>query len=688
MSDITKKIFSIEPEGPIRASEPSSSDIIRPMLVDKDEPRKDAKKEKVPEFVTREAVQPLTAPPGVTAESVATGSTTAGWLILGLGLLYLAGAGLYFGLPLLNQSVELLSLAGLVVLLALPLMLLFLFWRALRHLSLANLQNARISRAADILVSPEGEALSRTKTLSAGIQSEISKVNSTLADTVETLKDVQLSVSRETQSLDAAGLQLTSRSDDVGRNLTLQRQALESISGTFDTRMDTLSSQISETSETLDGICTSAEEKLLKASESLQLASGKMDQTVAEGSNRISERITEIGDISVKLEETTKALSTDLQTSARTLTDTDQSLTDKSLALQELNSNTQTKIIDLQNTIDQGIEMIAQLNEAAKTRESFVQSYYQDLSAGLKQSENETLAAQGKTARMVESNLGSMRRDFAAMETELQALQTKLDGLKAAPVEAPNYQSQQARLKLEPLDSDFPPVEPQRLTPEPRVSSKLRPASKVEAPLNLGMDMEIESEAKLADAEIIGYEPDVIRRPGEVSPSPKAKGFGRKSDSQDKSGWRWRDMLGTLDRPEMNPGVAAGAVGAATGAAIAGASTLGTPDKIDGVSILTMLQLSPSAIVDEGTVIDATQARIHSGEAGLVRLVGEKLPEAISHLRDKMSGNPQLAGNLKRYCDDFSNILGNTPPTAPALRTALGSPDGRAYLLAVTALDA
>jgi len=119
-----------------------------------------------------------------------------------------------------------------------------------------------------------------------------------------------------------------------------------------------------------------------------------------------------------------------------------------------------------------------------------------------------------------------------------------------------------------------------------------------------------------------------------------------------------------------------------------GASTLGTPDKIDGVSILTMLQLSPSAIVDEGTVIDATQARIHSGEAGLVRLVGEKLPEAISHLRDKMSGNPQLAGNLKRYCDDFSNILGNTPPTAPALRTALGSPDGRAYLLAVTALDA
>jgi len=551
----------------------------------------------------------------------------------------------------------------------------------MRHLNKANRYNARFTKAADILVSPETEALTRTKTLSAGIQTEITKVNQSLASTMEALKDVQISVTRETQSLDAAGLQLTNRSDDVGRNLTLQRQALESISGTFDTRMGTLSTQISETSDTLEAICTTAEEKLLKAGEAMQLASGKMDQTIAESSNRISEKITEIGEVSRKLDETSTALTSDLQNSAQTLTDTDQGLMDRSLALQELNTNTQTKIIDLQNTIDQGNQMLANIKEAAASRDSFIQSYYQDLSAGLKQSENETLAAQGKTARMVESNLAQMRRDFSNMEADLRTLQTRLEDLKTETSPASIASNlQQTRLKLEPLDSDFPPVEPPRHTPS------LRPSAKLDQPMNLGADMEIKS----PDADIVGFEPNVVTRPGNATPisnstGTKSTGFGRRAEKQDKSGWRWRDMLGTLDRPDSNLNPAAAVIGAA-GSSAAAVSGLGKADKIDAVEILTMLQLSPSAIVDEGTVIDATQARINNGETGLVAIVANKLPEAIAHLKDKMSDNPQLSGNLRRFSDEFSQVIGNTPPTAPALRAALGSPDGRAYLLAVTAL--
>ena len=675
MSDITKKIFSIEPEGPPKsAREPSTDDVIRPVLADRAEPRVKSAQEDVPKFVTREAKSPLKAPPQ--SELGEDPPSGAGWVIVSLGVLYLIGAGLYFGMPLLNETAGLFAIAGLALLLALPLVLLFLLWRALRHLNNINAQNARLSRAAEILVTPDDEALARTETLAAGIQTQISKVNSNLADTVEALKGVQLGVTRESQALDAAGLQLTSRSDDVGRNLTLQRQALESISSTFDTRMGTLSTQITDTGQTLDVICTTAEEKLLKASEALQIASGKMDQTVADGSTRISERITEIGDISLKLEETTKTLTTDLETSAQTLTDADQGLMDKTLALQELNISTQTKIIDLQNTIDRGNEMLANLNEAAETRESFVQSYYQDLSAGLKQSENETLAAQGKTARMVEDNLAQMRQDFQAMESDLQALQSKLNNLKtAAPAAAPAAVESQTRLNLKPLDSDFPPVEAPRFAPTPRVSTTIaNTASIVESPLNLGADMELES----AEAAIVDYEPDVIRRPGDVDPAPasKSKGFGRRAEKQDKSGWRWRDMLGTLDRPDANLTAATGLVGAAA------ATTAG----INGVAILTKLQLSPSAIVDEGTVIDATQARINNGESGLVTTVTTKLPDAVSHLKNEIAGNPQLENELKSFSAEFAQMIGNTPPTAPALRAALGSPDGRAYLLAAAAL--
>jgi len=684
VSDITKKIFSIESEGSVNTSESASSDIIRPVLVDSDEPRVKSDKNDMPKFVTRGAVQPLTSPPSLSAADINGNSSRAGWVLLGFGALYLIGAGLYFGLPLLKTpagtSTELISIAGLILLLALPVMLLFLLWRALRHLNELNLQNARFSKAAEILVSPEGEALARTKTLATGIQSEISKVNNSFGGMVDALKGVQLAMAQESQALDAAGLKLTNRSDDVGRNLTLQRQALESISGTFDTRMETLSTQISDTSKTLDSICTSAEEKLLNAGEALQLASGKMDQTIADSSNRISEKITEIGEVSRKLDETSTELTADLETSTQQLTGADEGLLVRSQEMQELNISTQGKISDLHHLIKDGNEMLANLREEAETRASTVQSFYQNLSTQLKQSENETLAAQGKTARMVESNLAQMRSDFSIMESDLQDLQTKLNDLKIATSPAVMAdKTHQTRLKFEPLDSDFPPIEAPRLASEPSVSATLA------SPLNLGMDMEIKS----PEAEIVGFEPDapepietdVIRRPGDTGRASKAKGFGRRSDKQDKSGWRWRDVLGTLDRPDATLDPSSGLRGQQTAKV-----TSSTPESIDAVGILTMLQLSPSAIVDEGTVVDATQARINTGESGLVTSVAEKLPEAVGHLKGKISGNPQLAGNLKRFCDDFSNMIGNTPPTAPALRAALGSPEGRAYLIAVTAL--
>ena len=137
-------------------------------------------------------------------------------------------------------------------------------------ISLITFENSKLTRAAEILVTPDQEALNRTETLSAGIRDEISKVNSGLSQTVEAFKDVQLAITREAQALDTAGIALTTRSDDVGRTLTLQRQALEGLSGTFDTRMDALSTQISDASQTLEGICTAA---VSKACASLVIAS-------------------------------------------------------------------------------------------------------------------------------------------------------------------------------------------------------------------------------------------------------------------------------------------------------------------------------------------------------------------------------------------------------------------------------
>ncbi len=687
MSDITKKIFSIEPEGDIPNREPNASDIIRPISVSPtsdgksgskslDAPEREAiKTEKVPDFVTREEVRPLSTPP-TTYPTVETETSSAWiiWTIIGFSLLYLVGAGLFFGMPLLESAPSLFAISGLVVLLALPLVLLVLLGVALKRLSRLSQQGQRLARAADLLVSPETEALGRTQTLARGIQSEISKLNTQLADTVTALKGVQTAISQESQALDTAGLKLTNRSEDVGRNLTLQRQALESISGTFDAHMGTLSAKIAETSSDLETVCVDAETRLTKAGVSLIEATTQTGANITSGTDQISAKITELGDVSRKLDQSSEALTSDLSTSAQQLVDLDAKLEKRIAEFEAQNNGAQTKIHDLQATVGHGNELLADMQKAADLRETELQSLYDRLSTQLKKSEDETLSSQGKTARVVEANLAQMRRDFGRMETEMKTLQVKLNGLRDTANTIPQQETEPSflpsRLNLKPLESDFPPVQPPLSKPDPQPEQ----FQIDDTPYNLGMDMEIQSPL----TEITNFDPDVVLRPGQPA-SPK-KGFGRKTEKE-PNGWRWRDMLGGLERPDLDkepPGIEP----------LTSAPTLDKNlPKVDIGNLLSAIQLSPSAFVDEGTVIDATQARINNGEAGIAFAVTKQLPDAVAHLREHIATDAGLAESVKRFHSDFSKTMGNTPPSAPALRAALGSPDGRAYLLCTAALN-
>lgn len=667
MSDITKKIFSIEPvDEPVGTS---SEKILRPVSDPPETIAKTAKTEAVPDFVTRDVVQPLTSPPAPLEEDVSD-LRGGGWLIFGFGVIYVIAVGLQFGLPLAIEPLRLVmfDLAGLVILLTLPLILLFLLWRTLKHLSRVNEQNVRMAKAANVLVSPDQTALSKTESLAGGIQVQISHVNKSLSETVEALKGVQIAVTRESQALDAAGLALANRSDDVGRNLTLQRQALDSMTDTFDTRITTLSGQISNSSQALDEVCTSAETKIQSANAALNTAAEKVENTVQSGSERIDKSISSLGEMSRKLDETAEALTEDLASSTQTLKSTDVAFTENSDEIQRLNTQTENQIAALRATIAQGQDMLAELRGVSEARTHEFDSYFADLSTRLKRSEDETLAVQGQTTRMVETNLAQMRRDFSRMETDLQSLRSKISNLRQSSDDLPEPELKPSRLNLKPLDSDFPPVEP------PRFPSKPKETNLRDTPLNLGMDMEIETE----DDPLINFEPEVIRRPGESKAESKSKGFGRRASGEEKSGWRWRDMLGGLEKPDS-------LASELTPSPLSSSAEVSVSRQIDGVALLSAIQLTPGAIVDEGTVIEATQARINSGEPGLTTVVADKLSEAVLHLQEQMATNPNLKSDLRKFAADFSKMIGNTPPTAPALRAAFGSPEGRAYLLCAAA---
>ncbi len=673
MSDITKKIYSIEP-----AAEPDTDDVLRPVGV-KPETAKPAKEE-VPTFVTREAKAPIVLGAGPELEEVRSGWIM--WTGLAFTLLWLTGAGLMFASRITGSDAGLLEMAGFIVLLALPAILITLLWVALRKMVNLTNRNAHLAKAAQALVNPETEALGRTQTLASGIRAEISKVNGQLADTVTALQGVQTAITRESQALDAAGLQLTSRSEDVGRNLTLQRQALESISGTFDAKMETLSAQIEETGKGLESSSETARERLEAVTASMTDATTGLS-TASQSTNEILKaRVAELGEISRKIDGVSEALKADLTTSAKELSLMKTGLSDRVEALDTANAQTQEKLSGLKETLAAGQDMLRDLEAAASTRSTDVRKLYDTLSDQLKKSEDDTLTSQGRTARMVEGNLAQMRREFGRMETDLQTLQTKLNNLRETSEELPLSPPPGSRLSLRPLETDFPPVEP------PRKTSTLRPAFTFDAPkedvtpddrpLNLGADMQLET----PDTEITNFDPDVLRRPGDVQP-PKS-GFGRSKNKEKSSGWHWRDMLGGLERPDAEPET----VSPETKKEINPLSpTAAAPkDSINILERLDAIQLSPAAIVDDGTIIDATQARINRGEAGLADAVAARLSDPILHLQTKMNEDAGLSSDVAQFTSDFAERVGATPPTAPALRTVFGSPNGRAYLLCAGAL--
>ncbi|GGX59117.1 hypothetical protein GCM10011309_05840 [Litorimonas cladophorae] len=687
VSDITKKIFSIEPEGVTSNQEPNASDIIRPISVspkgekavdqksDIRSEKEAVKTEKVPDFVTRQAVHPLQTPPSSSAypQVSASGTGWITWTLVGFSLLYVIGVNLLLVPPLLKESGTLFQYSGLAVLIMLPVILLLLLGTALKRLVKLNDESQNLARAADLLVSPETEALGRTQTLARGIQAEISKFNGQLKDTVTALQGVQTAVSLERQALDTAGLKLSERSEDVGRSLTLQRQALESISGTFDAHMGTLSAKIAETSSELQNVCVDAESRLTQAGARLSEATTNTETQISKGTDQIQGKILELGDVSRKLDDSGEALTSDLGSSAQQLIALEAKLAERITELDTLNSGTQTKIGDLQATVQEGNKLLNDLQEAANTRETELKSLYDRLSAQLKKSENDTLSTQGNTARVVEANLAQMRRDFGSMETELKSLQIKINRLRDSADATLQFTQEPSflpsRLNLKPLDTDFPPVEP------PHINTELaqKPEEIGETPFNLGMDLEIESPL----SEISNFEPDVVTRPGQ--PSAPKKGFGRKSEKE-TNGWRWRDMLGGLERPDLE-------IERVSSQPLSPKNIADVDlPSVDIVSLLSTIKLSPSAFVDEGMVVDATQARINSGEAGIAAAVTKQLPDAVAHLRQHIFSDEQLAEDVKRFHSAFSKTIGNTPPSAPALRAALGSPDGRAYLLCTAAL--
>ena len=411
-----------------------------------------------------------------------------GWIIwtgLALSLIWVAAStALYWGLFGTPKALSPIALSGFIMAVALPAILITLLCISWRRLAQMSHQADRMAHAAQILTRADESALINTRNLALGIQSELSMVDEHLNKMVDRFEGLKTDISSHSHDINTVGLALTERSDDVGRNLTLQRQALESITNTFDTRMETLSDTIETQSQKLSEVTGTAVKNIesaelsltqatetLSASEKTLLKTGQdTHSTIEKTAQSLTHNQESLSQLHTKISELISALTKEQETVKANLAAQSQSL-------QDMSSLAKTSTESLQENLNLGADLLTALSSANQGTQETLQQRFKDMEQMIGETQNRADSLAEAANARVRDTISQTRTDLSKLEADMKALGAQLQtareeslqlSLSDIDTHKPPAQSGFGRLHLKPLETDFPPVEPPRFTSQPR----------------------------------------------------------------------------------------------------------------------------------------------------------------------------------------------------------------------------
>ena len=776
MSDIFKKVTSIEPDDEdaldalnLRPAEDSPrKSFLRPL------PEDNFNHDPVPEFITRveDPVQdtqlktkeaptvtdtrPIIETPHMqtTSPDIAAAVTTASatpmaflgdddpapsnkWMKwagiisviawLGASFAYMYG---FFDLGQKWTDVTPLQIAGIVLAVLLPAILLGLLFYALRQLSRLSTQSHNLARAAFALSTPDDGVIAKTAIMSKAVKAEVDSVDARIDQALARMSDLETILKEQTGGLTEATAAARQSADEIAGRLTTQRLALEQIAGTFDNRMAMLSSTLDEQSSKLEASTQLAEHKIQEArisidgaAEKINAASDIVKGNTVEAAITLTKSHQEIENLaemirtrSAELDEVYRKHAQDLTAMIGELRDEQQDMSislEKRLAkMRDMSLSAKVSAESLTEASKAGKETVQALAEATRLTDTAVKQRFADLEQMVQFSSDKAESISDTASRRVQDSLGQTRKEIARIENDMVALQARLNAPKPAsmlPLEIPEQPKprKRKRIKLKPLEEDFPPVEPPNLATEPAPLT-LRPTPENDTvfepqsiprpddqALELLEELTLEVEPLDMTADVISIDPDaeikafdpeplVLSEPETLRPaapptSDDVVNFGKKK-TKEKSGWRWRDMLGGLDRPDDITREDSGFMPMAQT----------TPREISDqrmLASLSSLGLSPGAIVDDGCIIEAANTRKSKGAIAMSQAVAHRMGGPVRHLHRAMEENPALKTDALAYVAQYQTRVNAIEMDREAIRTLLESDAGRAYLLCDAALN-
>jgi len=712
VSDIFKKITSIEPDD----KAVTSSLGLKPVM---DLPKKDVQQpnpEKTPSLLKQDTTEvsddgkdPL---PTFITETPhyhkASPETSYRWIGVTASLAILiwitTAAAIAYGfldLGLTWRTLKAVQMASIALLIMGPALMIFLTAYAFRQLAKLTAQAAELARVSDALLRPDETATSRVAAMNTLIKDQINQVDARIDIALSRMQSLADTLQNQASLLSTSSQTAEKSSDHIASTLSEQRIALELIAGTFDSRMDILTKTLGHHSEELNKSTQIAEQKIHEARISVEGAAAKINaasevvrNNSVEAAQSLDSSQNEIETLSQSLLKRSQELDAmyknhavnlsamieDMQAEQQNL---GSSLEERLNKMRDMALSAKVSAESLIHASDAGRDTVSALSDAARLSDNAVKDRFAEMEDLVRYSNEKAEKISDIAARRVQDSLAQTRKEITRIETDMAALQNRLASRTIEPPiileDKPQKNNKKRRnlLRLKPIDDKISPkpAEPEQPQLNPEVPElRLTPQSETERKFNQALSLDIQdvsSEHDLVatdpDAEIKDFvlpassiipKDDIMRRAITDPPQPV----------KEKSRWRWRDMLSGLERPETpNP--------------------LSQPMDDNGlIAALSALGLAPNAIVDDGLIIEAVNARCSKGARAMSHVVTRRLDKPVSHLAKAVENDSHLKSNIHAFTTQYAVSLASIETDRKALRIKLETEIGRAYILCDAAL--
>jgi len=665
--------------------------------------------------------------------------------------LVIAGVLLFLVLDAINnwQTYSALQWASIATLILGPLLLIFATAYCLKQLAKLSGQAHALNQAATALSTPDKTVVGKSKIMSEAIAAQIHHVDDKLNTALARLGAMDASIQIQAETMQNANRDVRETVTTINQSVEVQKRTLTNMTETLDTSMVSLSNTLTMHTDNLAKAVQIAEQKIKEARISVEGATAKINSAsdivrsnTVQAASTLSashEDIKSLGDIirqrSEELDTVYKKHAGELTTMIEHLRDEQTSLgvsmEERLVKMRDLSLSAQASAESLTEASRTGKETIEALAESASLADNAVKARFAEMRDMVQYSTEHAQSISDMAAQRVQDSLELTRKEITRIEKEMADLQTRIgnkqpkslelvpdDSDEDSEMERPENISHKSmpeklprpkirtRLKLKPLIEV--PVEEAKGTdnPHPQTveTNRSQPVLDVdvldipEPPTSTPLD----HEAKQIDADVLRQNTEetaheaqteakvqddaTIRRSAPIDderkPKSKSGGLFRNIFSKQSK----NDETSSLDVVAPTPLEQQPQNGSGTPPEPTAPPTIISDDDIV-LADLAQLGLSANAVVDDGCIIEASNARAAHGHVAMSKCVAERLKNPVEHLVKSLAINDELSDKTIVFATRFDQTVEALSGNREAIRTKLESETGRAYLLCDAALN-